>query len=175
MSGDDHNPTSGAEVPETEPVPGEGPAAQAVEALVPVDDAAVSAGDQVTAEPGDVAEERAGFFIVGIGASAGGLEALSQLLKTVKLDCMAFVVVQHLAPRHESFLPALLARVSNISVELAADGTKIEANRVYVIPPNSDLAILRGVLHVITPPHSATVHGAHLPIDYFFRSLAQDL
>jgi two-component system CheB/CheR fusion protein len=128
-------------------------------------------GDNGTADPR--------FFMVGIGASAGGLEALSALLKHVKLDDMAFVVVQHLAPKHESFLPALLARVSNIKVEVAADGTRVERNHVYVIPPNADLAVLRGVLHVMTPPHSQSGDGhhigTHLPVDYFFRSLAEDL
>jgi two-component system CheB/CheR fusion protein len=115
-----------------------------------------------------------GFFIVGIGASAGGLEALTALLSNIKLDCMAFVVVQHLAPKHESFLPALLSRTSNIKVLAAADGTQVEPNKVYVIPPNSDLAILQGVLHVMSPPRTATPHGPHLPVDYFFRSLAAD-
>src|SRR5262245_50259523 len=114
------------------------------------------------------------FFIVGIGASAGGLEALTALLSNIKLDCMAFVVVQHLAPKHESFLPALLSRTSNIKVIAAADGTQVEPNQVYVIPPNSDLAILQGVLHVMSPPRTATPHGPHLPVDYFFRSLAAD-
>ncbi len=116
----------------------------------------------------------AGFFTVGIGASAGGLEALTALLSNIKLDSMAFVVVQHLAPKHESFLPALLSRTSNIKVIAAADGTHVEPNKVYVIPPNSDLAILQGVLHVMSPPRTATPHGPHLPIDYFFRSLAAD-
>ena len=87
---------------------------------------------------------------------------------------MAFVVVQHLAPRHESLLPALLARTSNIDVVAAVDGMRVEPNQVYVIPPNADLAILQGVLHVMTPPRSAVPHGPHLPIDYFFRSLAAD-
>src|SRR5437762_4656344 len=129
---------------------------------------------------GDVADDRRAdprFFIVGVGASAGGLEALSALLKHIKLDDMAFVVVQHLAPKHESFLPALLARVSNIKVEVAADGTQVEPNHVYVIPPNADLAILRGVLQVMSPPQCGSGHGPgpHLPIDYFFRHLAEDL
>src|SRR5436190_469765 len=132
------------------------------------------------AESGDADDDRGKlprFFTVGVGASAGGLEALSALLKHVRLDDMAFVVVQHLAPKHESLLTALLARVSNIKVELAADGTSVEPNHVYVIPPNSDLAIVRGVLHVMTPPPSASRSGSgsHLPIDYFFRSLAADL
>jgi two-component system CheB/CheR fusion protein len=123
-------------------------------------------------QPGEPDEEKADskFFIVGIGASAGGLEALESLLKQVQLDGMAFVVVQHLAPQQESVLPALLSRASHISVHAARDGMKVEPNNIYVIPPNADLAILEGVLHLMTPP----AHGIRLPIDYFFRSLAQD-
>jgi two-component system CheB/CheR fusion protein len=175
MSGDDDNksasapPSSGpdeAQKPDR-PLPAEG--------RVPADDADIGPGDQVTGDDeGDVGPSSR-FFIVGIGASAGGLEALSSLLKNIKLDNMAFVVVQHLAPKHESFLPALLSRVSNIKVELATDGLKVEPNHVYVIPPNSDLAVLQGVLHVMTPPQNAAIHGPHLPVDYFFRSLAEDL
>jgi len=114
------------------------------------------------------------FFIVGVGASAGGLEALTALLGSIRLDGMAFVVVQHLAPRHDSLLPALLARTTSIAVTAAEDGMQVEPNKVYVIPPNSDLAILEGVLHVMTPPRAAAPHGPHLPVDYFFRSLAAD-
>src|SRR4029077_2048837 len=124
--------------------------------------------------PGEGKQPDNRFFIVGIGASAGGLEALTALLSNIKLDSMAFVVVQHLAPKHESFLPALLARTSNIEVVAVADGTQVQPNKVYVIPPNSDLAVLQGVLHVMTPPLATTQHGPHLPIDYFFRSLAAD-
>jgi two-component system CheB/CheR fusion protein len=169
MAGDTNNPTDG---------PGGEPARQDPEPLhhrLPVDDAEVAAGDQVTDDTTHPEQSVQRFFIVGIGASAGGLEALSALLKSVKLDSMAFVVIQHLAPKHESFLPALLGRISNIKVVLAEDGMRVDANHVYVIPPNSDLAILQGVLHVMTPPQSASIHGPHLPIDYFFRSLAEDL
>jgi chemotaxis response regulator CheB len=81
-------------------------------------------------EEGKKDQAASDFFIVGIGASAGGLEALTALLSSVKLDCMAFVVIQHLAPKHESFLPALLSRTSNVNVVAAADGTRVEANRV---------------------------------------------
>ena len=91
------------------------------------------------------------FFIVGVGASAGGFEALTALLAKAQLDRMAFVIVQHLAPKHESLLPALLSRISNVEVVAATDGTKVEAHHIYVIPPNADLAILQGVLHVMTP------------------------
>src|SRR4029078_4604744 len=114
-------------------------------------------------EPRDDPEDRPDgprFFIVGLGGSARGLAALGALLKNVALDSMAFVVVQHLAPKHESFLPALLSRVSNIKVDVAADGTAVQPNRVYVIPPNADLAVLRGVLHVMTAPHDDRAHAS---------------
>ena len=111
-------------------------------------------------------------FVVGIGASAGGLEALASLIANLTLDSMSFVVVQHLSPEHESALPTLLSRSSRaVTVVGAVDGVKVEANHVYVIPPNADLGILDGRLQVITPP---TLPHPRLPIDYFFRSLAAD-
>src|SRR5207245_1099499 len=79
-------------------------------------------------------------FVVGIGASAGGLEALGELVKHVPMDNMAFVVVQHLAPHHESVLPQLLSRTSKVQVQTATDGTLAEPHHVYVIPPNTHLA-----------------------------------
>ncbi|TMQ57144.1 MAG: chemotaxis protein CheR [Candidatus Eisenbacteria bacterium] len=114
-------------------------------------------------------EER--LFVAGIGASAGGLEALGELVKHVPLDSIAFVVVQHLAPHHESFLTKLLSRTSKVQVETVTDGTVVEPNHVYVLPPNNDLGILHGVLRLIPPSGG---DRPHLPIDYFFRSLAQD-
>src|SRR2546425_10468732 len=78
-------------------------------------------------------------FVVGIGASAGGLEALGELVKHVPLDKMAFVVVQHLAPHHKSVLTQLLSRTSKVQVVTAADGMVAQPNHVYVIPPNTDL------------------------------------
>ncbi len=131
------------------------------------------ADPSVTFSNGDLGSD-AKFFIVGVGASAGGLEALNQLLKRLVHDTMAIVVVQHLAPTHESVLPALLARASNTKVLAVEDGMRVEPNRVYVIPPNADLAILQGVLHLMTPGVRPTEHAVRLPIDYFFRSLAQD-
>jgi two-component system, chemotaxis family, CheB/CheR fusion protein len=109
--------------------------------------------------------------VVGIGASAGGLEALVELVRNVPLDSMAFVIVQHLAPHHDSMLAQLLARVSKIDVVTAADGMQVEANRVYVIPPNADLALMHGVLHLLEP---GTARGPRLPVDFFLRSLADD-
>ena len=111
-------------------------------------------------------------FVVGIGASAGGLEALASLIASLTLDSMSFVVIQHLSPDHESALPTLLSRSSSVvSVVAATDGTLLEANHVYVIPPNADLGILDGRMQVISPP---TLPHPRLPIDFFFRSLAAD-
>src|SRR5260221_12882734 len=110
--------------------------------------------------------------IVGIGASAGGLEAVGALLKQLEVDHTAFVVVQHLAPERESMLGELLSRTTEkMKVVTITEGMRVEANVIYVIPPKSDLAILHGVLH-LTPPSEA--RAPHLPIDCFFRSLAAD-
>jgi len=112
------------------------------------------------------------FPIVGVGASAGGLEAFTQLLQHLPPDTgMAFVLVQHLDPHHDSALPELLARETPMPVLEVADGVQVEPNHIYVIPPNANLAILHGVLHLM--PRSEA-RGAHLSIDYFFRSLAED-
>src|SRR5580704_535465 len=109
--------------------------------------------------------------VVGIGASAGGLETLGELVQQAPLDHMAFIVVQHLAPNYESLLPQLLARSTKLTVVSAADGMVLERDHVYVSPPNANLALLHGTLRVITPPDT---HGVRLPIDYLFRSLADD-
>jgi chemotaxis response regulator CheB len=99
--------------------------------------------------PVDARTGYSSFPIVGIGASAGGLDALTQLLQHVRPDTgMAFVVVQHLDPRHESRLTDLLARATSMPVTEATHGLDIEPDHVYVIPANANLAISRGVLHV---------------------------
>lgn len=110
--------------------------------------------------------------MVGIGASAGGLEAFSQLLKGLPSDSgAAFVLVQHLDPIHESMLSTLLARETPLPVTEVIDGIPVQPNHVYVIPPNANMAILHGHLHLLP---RATEPGPSLPIDYFFRSLAAD-
>ncbi|MEW6334138.1 MAG: chemotaxis protein CheB, partial [Thermodesulfobacteriota bacterium] len=88
------------------------------------------------------------FPIVGIGASAGGLEALELFLKHVPQNCgMAFIIVQHLDPTHKGMMVELLMRSTPMPVCQVRDRMAVEADRVYVIPPNKDLSILRGVLH----------------------------
>src|SRR5947199_2537934 len=85
------------------------------------------------------------FSVVGIGASAGGLEAFEQLLKALPADTgMAFVLVQHLAPKHESMLSELLAKATSMPVVEATQGVRVHGNHVYVIPPNADMSIEDG-------------------------------
>jgi two-component system CheB/CheR fusion protein len=110
--------------------------------------------------------------IVGIGASAGGLEALELFLRQVPPDSgLAFVIVQHLDPTHQGIMPELLQRVTAMQVFQVKDRMKVEPNCVYVIPPNKDMSILHGLLYLFEP---AAPRGLRLPIDFFFRSLAED-
>ena len=112
--------------------------------------------------------------IVGVGASAGGLEAFSQLLRDLppKPD-VALVLVQHLAPQHESALPELLAAQTSLPVVQATEGMRVERNRVHVIPPNVQMGIgLDGVLYLLPRP---TDGSQYRPIDYFLTSLAECL
>jgi chemotaxis methyl-accepting protein methylase len=119
-----------------------------------------------------VAPAKVAFPIIGIGASAGGLEALEQFLGHVPAGCgMAFVIVQHLDPTRKGIMSQLLQRATNMRVTQVKDGTQVQPDCVYVIPPNKDLSILHGVLHLLAP---SAPRGLRLPIDFFFRSLAQD-
>ena len=116
--------------------------------------------------------ESQSFPIVGIGASAGGLEAFTQLLGALPLDIgLAFVLVQHLDPKHESMLTALLARATPLPIHEARDEMRIEANHIYVIPSNANLAVLHGRLSLMPRTEA---RGQHLSVDFFFRSLAAD-
>ncbi len=112
-------------------------------------------------------------FIVGIGASAGGIEAFEGLLRSMPDDTdMSFVIVAHLAPHKVSMLDEILARFTPMPVEQAQDGVEAAANRVYVIPPDHSLTIEAGRLrlHPLARPQRA-----QHPIDLFFESLAEDL
>ena len=114
----------------------------------------------------------AAFPIVGIGASAGGLEALEIFLANVPENSgMAFVIVQHLDPTHKGILVELLQRGTSMKVFQIKDRMRVEANCVYVIPPNKDLSILHGVLNLFAP---LAPRGLRLPIDFFFRAMAED-
>jgi two-component system, chemotaxis family, CheB/CheR fusion protein len=111
------------------------------------------------------------FPIVGIGASAGGLEAFSELLHNLpEKTGMAYVLVQHLDPKHESALPEILGRTTTLPVEEVTDGTVVEPDHIYVIPANTSMVINRGTLQLSA---RIQVHGQHMPIDNFFRSLAE--
>jgi chemotaxis methyl-accepting protein methylase len=112
------------------------------------------------------------FPIVGIGASAGGLEALEQFMGHVPKDCgVAFVIVQHLDPTHKGIMAELLQRVTVMPVAQVEDRTRVKPDCVYVIPPNKDMSVLHGVLHLLAP---MAPRGLRLPIDFFLRSLAYD-
>ncbi len=118
------------------------------------------------------AKGRQGFPIIGIGASAGGLEALELFLANVPLESgMAFVIVQHLDPDHKGIMVDLLQRKTALPIMQIKDRMKVEPDHVYVIPPNSDLSMLHGVLHLLEP---SAPRGLRHPIDFFFRSLADD-
>jgi two-component system CheB/CheR fusion protein len=109
--------------------------------------------------------------VVGVGASAGGLEAFSQVLEALPPDTdLALVLVQHLAPQHESALPTLLGGKTPLPVQQVTDGMRVEPGHVYVIPPNVQMEINRGVLHLAPRPGDRT---QYTPIDFFLRSLAR--
>ncbi len=116
--------------------------------------------------------DRPAFPIVGVGASAGGLEALGKLFGSMPADTgLAFVVVTHQYPGHTSMLPELLTKTTYMPVLQVAEGTKVKANHVYVAPPGVNLAILNGTL---LPMETDRKESPWLPIDHFFRSLARD-
>lgn len=111
-----------------------------------------------------------GFPVVGVGASAGGLEAFQQLIEALPPDTgMAFVFVQHLSPDQPSHLPELLQRATSMEVLAAEDNQRIEPNRLYIIPPDKGLTVEAGRLHLAPRPP----RGIHMPIDILFESLAQ--
>src|SRR5436309_1320661 len=113
------------------------------------------------------------FPIVGIGASAGGLEAFSELLAHLSPDAaMAFVLVQHLDPKYPSILSEILSRTTPLPVIEVQHGVRVEPGHVYVMPPNTTMTIVKGVLNLA--PRSDD-RGPHMPIDHFLRSLAEDL
>src|ERR1017187_7133324 len=111
------------------------------------------------------------FPIVGVGASAGGLEAFTELLTALPLDTgMAFVLVQHLEAEHESMLTELLSKVTQMPVTEVRQATRVEPNHVYVVRANADLSLAGAELRTAGRKAPA---GRHLPIDHFFRTLAE--
>jgi two-component system CheB/CheR fusion protein len=121
-----------------------------------------------------VADSAIAFPIVGIGASAGGLaafEAFFSGMPTDKDPGMAFVLVQHLAPDHKSILTDLVRRYTRMQVFEVEDGMTVHPNCTYIIPPGRDMAFCDGTLQLLEP---SAPRGRRMPIDFFFRSLAQD-
>ena len=115
---------------------------------------------------------QASFPIVGIGTSAGGLEALKLFFENMpEKSGFAFVVIQHLEPTSKSVISELLQRYTSMEVLQVKDYMCVKANHIYVIPPNKSMSILNGFLHLFAP---IKAHGFRLPIDYFFNSLADD-
>ena len=112
------------------------------------------------------------FFVVGMGASAGGLDAFERFFQNMPSESgMSFVLITHLSPTHHSIMPDLLRKYTKMEVCQANDGMNVKPNCIYVIPPNKNIAILHGTLQLITP---VKPHGSRLPIDFFFQSLAED-
>jgi two-component system, chemotaxis family, CheB/CheR fusion protein len=119
----------------------------------------------------DESTRRAPFSVVGIGASAGGLEALRQLLQALPPDTgLAFVIVQHLAPAHPSALAEILSRATTMPVLEVHDERRVRPNHVFVIPPGRTMTIAHGALHLL----ARETHGPPRPIDQFFQSLAEE-
>jgi two-component system CheB/CheR fusion protein len=121
--------------------------------------------------PQTVTPDRDRHVVVGIGASAGGLEALKAFFGAMPPKTgLVFVVVVHLDPTHESLMPELLSHVTGLMVEQARDRQRLEADHIYVIPPNRTLTIDRGLLRVRQVADRRMLRGV---IDHFFRSLAE--
>jgi two-component system CheB/CheR fusion protein len=109
--------------------------------------------------------------IVAIGASAGGIEALSELMTNLPADTgMAFVLIQHLDPKHHSLLTELLSRKTSMPVTEVSEGLSVKPNHVYVIPPNAMMSIANQTLHLAAREES---RGSHMSVDHFMRALAE--
>lgn len=129
---------------------------------------------QGNARPGAIKRDEAmPRYIVGIGASAGGLEALQSFFASTPVDTgLAFVVVQHLSPDYKSLMVELLSKYTDMAVlRVEDDGMAIEPNTVYLIPPKKNMIVVNGKLYLSEQPER---HALNLPIDVFLRSLAED-
>ncbi|MGA1561114.1 MAG: chemotaxis protein CheB, partial [bacterium] len=128
--------------------------------------------DSIDATSNEELSNPAPRFVVGLGASAGGLDSLEKFFKKMPPDNgLAFVVVQHLSPDYKSMMVELLSKHTRMKVQHAVDGSLIKPDTVYLIPPKRQLTIEEGKLYLV---EQATVSGINLPIDIFFRSLARD-
>jgi two-component system CheB/CheR fusion protein len=116
--------------------------------------------------------EPEGMLVVGIGASAGGLDAVSKLVDALQAGSgMAFILVQHLDPTHESMMADLLAAHTSMTVQQATDGMPVERDHLYIIPPGTYLAVCNGALQLSEPQAR---HGARMPFDFLLHSLADE-
>jgi len=113
----------------------------------------------------------AGFPIVGMGASAGGLETLKAFFSIMPPDSnMAFVIIQHLSPQHESIMASLLNKHTRMNVEEIVDGQKIKPDHVYLNPPGKNVTVFNQRLHLMDPVKNTF----NMPIDFFFKALSED-
>jgi two-component system CheB/CheR fusion protein len=133
----------------------------------------VGGSDGAGRTTGAARPSRGVFPIVGVGASAGGLDAFTQLLKHLPSDTgMAFILIQHLDPKHPSFLREALSKATEMTVSQTEDGTPVEANHVYVIPPEADISIVG--CRIVLSPRPLDGRGQHLPVDFCFNSIAAE-
>lgn len=113
-------------------------------------------------------------YIVAIGASAGGLEAIERFFESMPADSdMAFVVIQHLSPDYKSLMAEILGKKTRMPAQRVEHGVQVQANTIYLIPPKKNMVIFHGRL-LLTEKDTQHAHGLNLPIDIFFRSLAED-
>ena len=113
------------------------------------------------------------FPVVGLGASAGGLEALEAFFSHMPFDSgMGFVIIQHLSPKHKSIMASLLAKDTKMKVLEIKDGMKVKPDHVYLNPPNKNVIIINGALQLMDPVKTG---GINLPIDSFFRSMGEEM
>ncbi len=126
----------------------------------------------ISAKSSGPAKQKRPMYIVGMGGSAGALEAFEQFFTHMPAESgVAFVLIPHLDPGHKGMMPELLGRCTTMKVVEAEDGMLVRANQIHIIPPNRDMTILHGVLHLHEP---ASPRGARAPIDLFLRHLAED-
>ncbi|MGF0539002.1 chemotaxis protein CheB [Agrobacterium sp. ES01] len=123
---------------------------------------------------GQTTHVKDGLYWVGIGASAGGLEALREVLKTLPRSApnITYIIAQHLSPKHQSMLVQLLGRETSMPVEEVRDGLTPEPGVIYITPPNSDVYVHEGELHLSRPPYELSPKPS---IDYFFATLAREI
>ncbi|MFW6054501.1 MAG: chemotaxis protein CheB [Thermodesulfobacteriota bacterium] len=130
----------------------------------PSQDAVQKAAKDETKSPKD-------FPVVGLGASAGGLEALKAFFSQAPLETgMAYIVVMHLAPNQPTMLPELLQKITDVPVSLTEDGQSLRPDHIYVVPPKKEVSVYNGIIQLLNPVDK----DFSLPIDFFFRSLAAD-